>query len=93
VSYDYGPIQTYEVVWRSGHVERIQAHQVTYPQKGMALFAGAVGVTTEQAGEPQIRFHGQFNGRWLLVLSADEADIRTIRLVTSDEPIPGEVAS
>lgn len=87
--YDYGPLQTYEITWRSGHVERIQAHQVTYPQAGMVLGASGLGLLAEQRGESQIRFHGQIDGMWRLVLCTDEALIQTVRLVTADEPIPG----
>lgn len=77
--YDYGPLQTYELVWRSGHVEQIQAHAIHLPQSSLDL--GSFGV------------HGMIDGRWTLVLVADEADIKSIRLVTTGEPIPGEVAS
>jgi hypothetical protein len=35
VSFDHGPIDTYEVIWNSGHVEYVQAHQVLMPQDGM----------------------------------------------------------
>ncbi len=88
--YDYGPVQTYEIVWRSGHVETVLAHQVTYPQRGVFLTAASgLGLMTEQKGEPQVQFHAEIDGRWRLTLSADEADIRTIRLVTVDEPVPG----
>jgi hypothetical protein len=83
-TYDYGPIQAYEVVWASGHVERIQAHQVTLPPD-VPIFGSPV----EARGPRRIMFHGQIDGKWQLVLSALEEDIRSIRLVTVDEPIPG----
>ncbi len=80
--YDHGPMQTYEVVWRSGHVERVLAQQVAWPGMGGRLFGHA-------GGPQQITFHAEINGRWLPTLIADEADIQTVRLVTADEPIPG----
>lgn len=86
--FDYGPLQTYEIIWKSGHVERIQAHQVTWPQNGMVMARGILGTMTEVTGDGRIDFHGEIEGKWRLVLSALEDDIRTVRLVTADEPIP-----
>lgn len=82
MTYDYGDIQTYEIVWRSGHVERVLAHQVTYPGAGAELLHGRTRTYRV------IEFHGQIDGRWLLTLRADEDDIQTVRLVTEDEPLP-----
>ncbi len=81
-NYDYGPIQTYEIVWRSGHVERIPAHQVTYPGLGGEVLHGRVRQYR------MIEFHGEIDGRWRLTLRADEDDIQTVRLITQDEAIP-----
>jgi hypothetical protein len=78
--YDYGPLQTYEVIWQSGHVERIQAHQVIWPGNAAMLF----GRTAEV---PRIVMHAQIDGHWTLMLSAPEEDIRTIRNVTTEEVI------
>jgi hypothetical protein len=89
--YDYGPLQTYEITWTSGHVERVQCHQVTYHGGGMdALDAlGLGGVKTDQ--DPRrVHLRGEINGRWLLVLSALEQDISVIRLVTGGEEFVGE---
>jgi hypothetical protein len=33
--------------------------------------------------------HAEVDGRWCLTLAAREEDIRTMRLVTGGEPIPG----
>lgn len=77
---DHGPLVTYEITWQSGHVERIQAHQVIWPGNALDLFA--------PAGPPRPRrvmFHGEIDGRWTLQLSALEADIRTIRNVATEE--------
>lgn len=90
--YDYGPVQTYEITWRTGHVEQVLAHQVSWPTKGIAVAAGLYSdmVTTvdQQLNYSQIQFHAMLNGKWLLTLAADEDDIRTIRLVTTPEAIP-----
>jgi len=80
---DRGPVQTYEVVWRSGHVERVQAHQVSWPGQG----ARALGWAPSDKPQ-QICFHAEIDGHWLPTLIADEADIQTVRLITEDEPVP-----
>lgn len=75
MSNDRGQRDTFEVVWKSGHVERIEAHQVSY--QGGGLFGGS---------EPErMQFHGEFDGRWSLVLSVLTEDIQTVRNVTLTE--------
>lgn len=75
--HDYGPLQTYEVQWRTGTVEMILAHQVLTPNK----FA------FDPAGRTSYLFHGEFDGRWRLVLAADGELIASVRNVTVlDEP-------
>lgn len=90
LGYDYGPLQTYEVTWTSGHVERLRCHQVSYSGGGVGLDAlGVVGLRTDQ-GDRRVHLHGMINRRWLLVLSAREADIAALRLVTNGEEFAGE---
>jgi hypothetical protein len=48
---------------------------------------GATTRTTERARF--IRMHAELGGHWCLTLQAREEDIRTIRLVTNAEQIPG----
>lgn len=86
-----GEPDVYEVVWKSGHIERIQAHQVIWPQDNTGLIGAMFGgnTLTERRGDPRILFHADINGRWSLVLSAIEDDVRTVRLVTQEETIPG----
>jgi hypothetical protein len=85
--YDYGPLQTYEITWTSGHIERIQCHQVSYSGGDpMGDLFGPVGVKHVR----RVQFHGEIEGRWLLVLSVCEDDIAAIRLVTGGEALPGE---
>lgn len=86
--YDYGPVQTYEVAWRSGHVEQVLAHQVAWPQQGSYVAAGLFGATPERSGRSRIHFHAEINGKWVLTLAADEDDILSIRLVTTPEVLP-----
>ncbi|MGA4989967.1 hypothetical protein [Nonomuraea bangladeshensis] len=87
--FDYGPLQTYEVTWKSGHVERIQCHQITFHSRETGIGAGLIGVQVSH-DERCVQMHGQFDGHWRLVLSAIEDDIRTIRLVTGGEEFAGE---
>lgn len=91
MSHDYGPVQTYEITWKSGHIETVLAHQVSWPRRGMALVASGflAGLGDEQPTPSIIQFHAELDGRWLLMLSAHEDDIRTIRLITQPEAIPG----
>lgn len=85
--YERGPIQTYEVVWMSGHVERVLAHQVTLPMPDMGGIFSAISTTTDRVR--MVTFHAEIDGHWMVTLTAREEDIRTIRNVTADERIPG----
>jgi hypothetical protein len=76
--FDHGPLQTYEVIWASGHVERIQAHQVTYPL-GMAMFG------PQPDRREFISMHGEIDGHWRLQLRVPADDILVIRNVTTTE--------
>jgi len=91
--FDHGPLQTWELTWASGHVERISGHQVTWPQQGANPLAEMFGqVRTESSTVRYVHFHGQIDGQWRLILSAREDDLRTIRNVTDGEPAPGGAA-
>lgn len=78
--YDYGPLRTYEVTWRSGHIETVQGHQVTFESSGIDLFG-----TRHRTSPPRFMIHGEFDGRWRLVIAAPEADLLSIRDVTDSE--------
>jgi hypothetical protein len=85
MAYEYGPLDTYEVIWNSGQIEYIQAHQVIMPpiespfSMGAGVF-GSAGAETKQRGG--WTFHGQIDGRWRLLLSAPAEDIKSVRNVT-----------
>lgn len=74
MSYEHGPLRTYEVIWRSGHVERIEAHQVLLPP--IVSFFGETGRGN------RLTVHGEVNGHWTLILDADYTDILSVRLVS-----------
>lgn len=82
--YDHGPLRTYEITWSSGHVERIDAHQVTWPHNPFELIGPA---TTKTRDPGRVMLHGQVDGKWQLLLAAHPEDIRTIRNLAHDEHI------
>lgn len=87
---DRGEPDVYEITWNSGHIERVLAHQVSWPNSGQVLTRALFGVGGEDTDKPRrILFHAEIDGRWLLTLSALEEDMRCVRLVTESEPIPG----
>jgi hypothetical protein len=77
--HDYGPLQDFEITWSTGHVETIRAHQVSYPGSMPSM----LGHGPERIA--RIQFHGEIDGRWVLLLSALEADLTRIRNVTQTE--------
>lgn len=72
--HEYGPLDTYEVIWSSGHLEYIQAHQVLMPP--------LPGLFGEPDRDPRWTFHGEVDGRWRLLLTAPADDVRSVRNVT-----------
>ena len=72
VTLDRGPLQTFELTWRSGHTEDIQAHVINYE-------------TNDQGHPTIIEFRAEHDGRLQLVLRATLADLRTIRNTTITE--------
>lgn len=78
MSADRGPIRTYEIIWKSGCVEQIQAHQVLVPHS--PLFG-----EPPSARDDVYTFHGEIDGQWLLILTASAADILSIRLVLDQQ--------
>lgn len=71
---DRGPTDRYEITWKSGHVDRLDAHQVSWPG-GRDIFTG---ITSPE----RVRFHAEINGQWTLLLDALQEDIATIRNAT-----------
>lgn len=92
-AYDFkrGRPDVYEITWMSGHVERVLAHQVSYPHQGITFAAEYVGMAAE-GGAPRVRIHAEIDGEWRLTLAAREEDIRSMRLVTDGEPMPGDAS-
>lgn len=82
--FDYGPLQTYEITWKTGHTECIQAHQISWPNN-MQNALEALGVKTKTQRDPRVVFHADLDGRWTLMLSALLEDIRTIRNVLTED--------
>jgi hypothetical protein len=78
---DHGPLHTYEVVWASGHVEQIQAHQCLMPMTDNP-FLSALATDTKRV--EYFKFHGQIDGHWILVLAARVEDVLSVRLISED---------
>jgi hypothetical protein len=82
--YDYGPLRTYEVTWKHGHVETVQGHQVLLDSDKIAALTMIPGSLPDTP--PRFTIRGMFPGRhWRLVLMGLEADILSIRDVTDSE--------
>ena len=95
--YDNGSLRTYEVTWKTGHIERFQGHQVMFGSDRAnvaSLLGGAFGAvaTSAETLPPRFTIHGQIDGHWRLVISAPEADLSSIRDVTADEITPSPEA-
>ena len=84
--YDYGPLRTYEITWRTGHIETVRAHQVLWPNDLLNVLAPVA--TAQHMARRRVLISGMFEDRWRLVLAADEDEIYSIRDVTADEPVP-----
>jgi hypothetical protein len=81
IAFEHGEPTTYEITWQNGHVERIKAHQVTWPNNMANLFAHP----DVQEKPQRIVFHAEIDGQWTLQLSAYEDDIRTIRNCATED--------
>lgn len=91
MSYDHGPLRTYEITWKSGHVERVPGHQVMFDsmRPGFGnLTGGALGTAVSHDRPPRFTIHGQFGPHWRLVLTALESELVSLRDVTDAEPVP-----
>lgn len=78
--FDHGPLRSYEIVWTNGHVETVQAHSVTMPRPAFLY-----DVSTETKTREFITFHGEIDGRWLLVLAVRPELVDVIRDKSTEE--------
>lgn len=69
----------YELVWRTGQVEYIEATGV--------LYSAGSSLSGLGDGEAHIQFRLQTPDHWKLVLSAAEDQLKTIRDVTEEVPV------
>lgn len=90
MSYDHGPLDTYEIIWASGHVEYIQAHQVLMPPND--LFSAFIPGATATKKRDGWTFHGEVDGRWKLLLFAPAEDIKSVRNITHTRDTAGGAA-
>jgi hypothetical protein len=72
--FDRGPLQRYQVIWKSGFVEEVEAHQVLIPM-GMDFLV-------DTPPKPRrLLMHGEVDGHWRLILDADYDEVTTVRLL------------
>lgn len=82
-SYDHGPLNTYEIIYTSGHVEHIDAHQVTMPERDIFPFSlGGVLADPQRKKRSGWTFHGGIDGRWEFLLFVDADDVHSVRNLT-----------
>lgn len=81
--FERGPLRDYEVTWTNGHVEIIKCHQVMLPTTGLAMFG--------EKGRDRYTFHGEIDGRWILILDAPAEDIRMVRDKASENALGGDL--
>jgi hypothetical protein len=85
MSYDHGPLQTWQLIWKNGHVEEVRAHQCLLPISNPFF-------SDHEHERNRVTFHGEIDGHWKLVLDVDYSEIASIRLVTQPESIPGDAS-
>lgn len=78
--YDYGPLRTYQVTYKSGHIETVQGHQVIVPGMGVELPSIFGGTATKKDG--MLTVHGEFDGHWRLMLAVRESLVESVKDVT-----------
>ena len=79
--FERGEPDEFEVIWRTGHTDRLVAHQVSL-EGGDTFFRS--GPETPQ----RVRFHAEIDGHWRLLLDALASDVLTIRNVTHVQERP-----
>ena len=74
MAYDYGPLRTYEVHWRTRPPEVVQGHSITFDSS--AIFTGRTDIPL------RFKIYGMFGENWRMVLMGLEQDVTCIRDVT-----------
>ena len=72
--FDYGPLRTYEVAWRTRPPEMVQGHSIVFDSS--AIFTGRADIA------PRFKIYGMFGESWRMVLMGLEEDVTCIRDVT-----------
>jgi hypothetical protein len=88
MSHDYGPLRTYEITWKSGHIETVQGHQVLFGSDKTSFASTFGGIAVRDDLAPRFAVHGMFGEHWRLVLTGPEADLLSVRDVTDRESVP-----
>lgn len=80
---DRGPLRVYEIAWNAKSPEVVWGHQVTFP-----------GAFSPSFGSPYQKWfliHGEFDGKWQLVLAGSMDYVKSIRDVTHAEEFMNRV--
>jgi len=73
MSYDYGPIRTFEVIWFGRPPEVVQGHRVIFESGGFM----------RSPDRPKFKIYGMFPGeQWRMILLGLEEDVSCIRDIT-----------
>ena len=87
--YDHGPLRTYEITWKSGHVETVQGHQVLFgsDREHFSGMFGGLGTAVSHDLPSRFTIHGMFGEHWRLVLTGLESELVSVRDVTEAEQL------
>jgi hypothetical protein len=77
-TFERGPLRTYQVTYKSGHIEQYQGHQVIIPN--LLDLPPIFGVATKK--RDMITIHGDFPDGWRLVLAVREDLVESVKDVT-----------
>lgn len=69
----------YEVTWKSGHIDTFRASQISWPN---AARRAGIFFDADPSAPNIVCFHDSIDGKWTLILRANEDDIEAIRNLT-----------
>lgn len=81
MAFEYGEPQTYQVTWKTGKVETFEVHEISFSEKdcgSKSSFGNSNG---------HLRLFASVDGKWTLLLSVAESEIKDVRLLP---PVPTE---
>lgn len=76
--YNYGPLANYTVTWYDGTTTDLKVHNIDHPTRNIDIHDRSYGTARH------VRFFASLDGRWTMVLSAPEHNIRKIEFTSYD---------